>query len=256
MYIILYYIIAGGRVGGRSRSPRRRRHEPTSEGEVDAKWVNVLRGARGSVAATLRKKLNPNSMQNCCGHSSAAAPEAQKFSKEEAAAPAEAERQDQKTEAEERWSGEEQEDHPEWPPITSVCIRGVTLTDRAKMEDIVRAMRLELTRAFIKKEPGTEEATKKEPGTEEAGAAAALRPKQVYLIRQMSRGCGKFDPSREPRAAEEWCHLTTAVPVRDLRFTHDDVSNRFLHGPGLRGKRKQLRFFSKIATWGFLFCRQ
>ena len=40
-----------------------------------------------------------------------------------------------------------------------------------------RAVRLEFMRAFIKKEPGTEE----------AGAVAALRPKQVDLIWQMSR---------------------------------------------------------------------
>jgi hypothetical protein len=47
---------------------------------------------------------------------------------------------------------------------------------------------------------------------------------------EFAKGSAKYDPAQNSRALRAWEHLQESVNVNSLRFTHDRVSDRFLHG--------------------------
>jgi len=105
------------------------------------------------------------------------------------------------------------------PVVTKLRVHGTTLDERATLDDMLQVFRTSFgSGALVKQEELEEDEVQK------------LEYPQIKLLCNLRRGAWKFDPSQAEWAWESQKHLAKDVPVSKLRFTHDVVNEKFLHG--------------------------
>eukprot|EP00746_Dinoflagellata_sp_MGD_P015885 gnl/MRDRNA2_/MRDRNA2_135511_c0_seq1.p1 gnl/MRDRNA2_/MRDRNA2_135511_c0~~gnl/MRDRNA2_/MRDRNA2_135511_c0_seq1.p1 ORF type:complete len:585 (+),score=82.50 gnl/MRDRNA2_/MRDRNA2_135511_c0_seq1:119-1873(+) len=62
------------------------------------------------------------------------------------------------------------------------------------------------------------------------GQVSDLHSDQIALVERIRKGSSSFDPAQNPDALRQWKHLSQYVDVQKLKFTHDLVKPKFLHG--------------------------
>lgn len=132
------------------------------------------------------------------------------------------------------------------PSIVRATFRGISVTDRESVAGFI-----ELARQFFATEGGAPKSTtvKEEPVEQESQCTSTnadavaetsdrfptLQPFQQDVLRMWGGDMRAIDPARSNEAhtrtvMAQWQYLLRRVSVRDLRFSHGDVSPTYLHG--------------------------
>ena len=128
------------------------------------------------------------------------------------------------------------------PHVTGMKYHGITLEETAAVEDVLTMISHNIKQALVKEEPAEHSHVKREIVDE--GSTLADTPQssqvacnvqqpstqQLKFIRTLARGAGRFDPAQNPDAWRQWQHLAQDVEVSKVKFTHGEVSRKFLHG--------------------------
>jgi len=102
--------------------------------------------------------------------------------------------------------------------VTGLRFGGEALDRNSTLDRVLQAVRAKMAPRVVKDE------------VQDDHEQLELGSTQLQLLRQMKQGAWRFDPSRADWAFETQKHLTRRIAVADLRHTHENVGQSFVHG--------------------------